>query len=317
MSDSNLVSVVIRTFNEQKHLPELLAGIRSQVTPGLEVEVVIVDSGSTDDTVRIANQFGCRITTISQEEFTFGRSLNVGCDFARGEYLVFVSGHCIPCDDAWLRELVEPLRQGLVAYVYGKQVGRDSTKFSEEQVFRKYYPDENRLPQDGFYCNNANAALLKEAWRNFRFNESLTGLEDMYLAKQLVVSGRRVGYVSRAAVFHIHDESWRQVQLRYEREAIALREIMPEVHMSVFDLVRCVCESIFQDLGVARSRQRLTAEWLNIYRFRWRQYWGAYRGHHEHRKLSMLKKRKYFYPNEDVAEPETEYEHSSSRPAKG
>ena len=50
-----LASVVIRTLNEERHLEELLAAIRDQNTPDFDVEVVLVDSGSTDSTLPIAD----------------------------------------------------------------------------------------------------------------------------------------------------------------------------------------------------------------------------------------------------------------------
>ena len=85
-----LASIVIRTYNEERYLNELLTAISEQKNNLVEHEVVIVDSGSTDRTLEIAEKHNCRITRIEKSEFTFGRSLNIGCDFARGDYLAFV-----------------------------------------------------------------------------------------------------------------------------------------------------------------------------------------------------------------------------------
>ena len=78
------VSIVLRTYNEQKHLNELLDGIRQQRGEGLEIETVIVDSGSTDDTLKIAAKYPVKVVPIKKEEFSFGRSLNLGCAAATG-----------------------------------------------------------------------------------------------------------------------------------------------------------------------------------------------------------------------------------------
>ena len=86
------VSIIIRTLNEERYLRELLLSIKNQDFPN-EVEVVVVDSGSTDSTIEIAKNFQCKITYIKKTDFTFGRSLNVGCRFSSGEILVFISGH--------------------------------------------------------------------------------------------------------------------------------------------------------------------------------------------------------------------------------
>ena len=151
-----LVSIIIRTLNEEKYLDELLKAVDSQITNNFSIEVIIVDSGSQDKTLEIAKSYQARIAFINKDKFTFGRSLNVGCELSNGGYLVFISGHCIPTNKDWLSNLVEPLIQGLCKYTYGRQVGRDSTKFSEKQVFKKYFSNESSIPQDGYFCNNAN-----------------------------------------------------------------------------------------------------------------------------------------------------------------
>jgi rhamnosyltransferase len=289
------VSIVIRTYNEQRHLPELLVAISRQEVD-FDYETVIVDSGSTDDTLDIAVKFGCRITHIPKLEFTFGRSLNIGCEEADGKVLVFISGHCIPSDTDWLVKLTAPVRDGIAQYSYGRQVGRDTTKFSESQVFLKYYPAAGKLVQEGFFCNNANAAVSRAAWEQHKFDESLTGLEDMKLAKTIVENGHPIAYVAEAPVFHIHDESWHQVRVRYEREALALREIMPEVHVGFADFLRYFFSGVFHDFGVALEQRMLLKCATEVIAFRWMQFWGTYRGNLEHRQVSAKQREEYFYP---------------------
>ncbi len=295
-----LVSVVIRTLNEEQYLEELLSSIRAQESDIFSTETVIVDSGSTDRTIEIAQAYQARITYIKKEEFSFGRSLNIGCSFAEGDILVFVSGHCVPAETNWLHDLCLPLYEAKAHYSYGRQIGRDTTKFSERQVFDKYFPVYSMVPQSGHFCNNANAALLRTAWQDFQFDEELTGLEDMHLARQLVELGGLVAYVSSAPVYHIHDESWAQVRRRYEREAIALQKINPEIHMTFTDFLRCFVSSCLSDMGVALREKVFFKEIKDIVLFRFLQYWGGYQGNHIHRKLSLQAKRKYFYPNEQV-----------------
>ena len=64
-------SIVIRAFNEGRHIRRLLEGIRQQTVQ--DVEVILVDSGSTDDTVSIAESYGAKLVRIAPQEFTFGR----------------------------------------------------------------------------------------------------------------------------------------------------------------------------------------------------------------------------------------------------
>ena len=289
------VSIVIRTYNEQRYLPELLSAISSQQTE-FNYETVIVDSGSTDGTLEIAGQFGCQVSRIPKDEFTFGRSLNIGCEAANGKVLVFISGHCVPCNTDWLAKLVDPILEGAALYSYGRQVGRDTTKFSETQVFSKYYPEAAKVQQDGFFCNNANAALSRASWEAHKFDESLTGLEDLKLAKVIIDQGGTIDYVFDAPVFHIHDESWHQVRIRYEREALALREIMPEVHIGFGDFLRYFFSGVLHDFGVALEQRTLIKHAGEVIAFRWMQFWGTYRGNLEHRQISARQREEYFYP---------------------
>jgi|TARA_A100001518_G_C1226680_1_gene76922 glycosyltransferase involved in cell wall biosynthesis len=290
-------SVVIRTYNEEKYLDRLLTGVLAQQSDRFDIEPVIIDSGSTDRTLEIAEKHGCRVTHIKKSDFTFGRSLNWGCKFASGDFLVFVSGHCFPVENNWLHELVSPLADGLCDYSYGRQMGKETTKYSEYQHFAKHFPEYSKLPQEGYFCNNANAAITRAAWQRYKFDEELTGLEDMHLAKRLVADGGKVGYVSSAPVYHIHDESWQQVRTRYEREAYALQKIMPQMHFTVGDFFRYFTASLLTDSSAAISDRVFLRKFSEIFMFRLMFYWGTYRGHHEVRQLSAEMKRKYFYPS--------------------
>ena len=301
-----LVSIIIRTLNEEKHLDELLSAIECQETDSLDYEVILVDSGSEDNTLQIAASHGCKILHITREEFSFGRSLNMGCEAASGEFLVMVSGHCVPGDGKWLRKLCEPLIQDKASYSYGKQVGSSSSRYSESCIFAKYYPEQSRIPQEGFFCNNANSAIRKSAWARYQFDEELTGLEDMELAQRLVADGDKIAYVADAWVYHYHVESWRHIKRRFERESIALQKIMPQVHINIRDLARYVFSSIWLDWKSAIRDKVFINKSFEIVVHRVLQYWGSYVGNHEHRKLSHAQKEEYFYPDELRRRNETE-----------
>ncbi len=90
-------SIVIRAYNEEKHIGRLLEGIKQQTVK--DVDVILVDSGSTDSTVSIAESFGARVVNIRPEEFTFGRSLNLGVKEAKrsASSLSLPARMSIPC----------------------------------------------------------------------------------------------------------------------------------------------------------------------------------------------------------------------------
>lgn len=291
-----LVSVIIRTLNEEKYLSELLNEIKNQQSNSFIIETIIVDSGSTDKTLVIAKSFDTRVVHIKKEDFSFGRSLNLGCENAMGDFFVFISGHCIPTNKSWIHNLISPLKDNLCDYTYGKQLARDTTKFSEKQIFSKYYLKNSSVPQKGFFCNNANSAIKKDIWKKYLFDEKLTGCEDMDLAKRICLDGGKIGYVAEASVFHIHNENWLQIKTRYEREALALQKIIPEVSITKLDFVRFFISGVLKDLHIAFMERSFVKNFRSVILFRWAQYLGAYIGNNKNYKISKKHKERYFYP---------------------
>ena len=105
-------SIVIRAFNEARHIGRLLEGIHHQTISN--VEIILVDSGSTDDTIAtvkehpIAKQHPVKVVHIRPEEFTFGHSLNRGIAAASSERIVIASAHVYPIYPDWLVSAFRP-----------------------------------------------------------------------------------------------------------------------------------------------------------------------------------------------------------------
>jgi glycosyltransferase involved in cell wall biosynthesis len=294
------ISVIIRTLNEERYLGDLLESIRSQDLNFSifenYVEIVLVDSGSTDKTIEIAKKFGCLIHHIERQHFSFGGSLNLGCKKSTGDIFVFVSGHCVPVGSLWLRNLCLPLVGGEIQYTYGRQIEGPKTRLSESRIFHKHFSARSEIPQTGIFCNNANAAILASTWTENRFNEDLTGLEDMYLAKEISGQYACIGYVADAIVVHHHSESWAQVRKRFERESLALQEIMPQIHLTKLDVVRYILFSTVSDISWAIQKKVFLRSVIGIFFYRYNQYVGSYKGNKIHRILSKAEKEKYFFP---------------------
>lgn len=297
MTSPAKVSIIFRALNEEKFFERAIVGCKAQrLNDDMEMEIILVDSGSTDRTLEIAKSHDVTIVHIPKSKFSFGRSLNWGCDAASGDYLALISAHCIPAHDRWLQNLLQPLIDGEADYTYGKQVGDDHNKFSEKQLFAKYFGDHDRLQEDDFFVNNANSCVRRDAWSRHRFDEDVTGLEDMVLGKALIENGSNIAYCANAPVVHIHEESWSQVRRRYYREALTLKQVMPEVHMGMRDAVRYTFVGILNDVSAALETKCLSSKLSEIIAFRVMQYYGSYKGHNELRKLSRKQKEAYYYP---------------------
>lgn len=289
-------SVIIRAYNEEKHIGRLLEGIKHQTVD--DVEVILVDSGSTDSTVEIAESHGARVVRIPSEEFTFGRSLNIGIREAAREYLIIASAHVYPVYPDWLASLLHPLLDDRTALSYGKQRGPRSAKFSEQQVFAQWFPETSNLRQKTAFCNNANAAIRKSLWRKNPYDETLTGLEDLAWAKWAKEQGYAIAYVAEAEVVHTHQETPRAVFNRYRREAMAYKRIHPEAHFSIYDFARLTAGNIGSDLWHAAREQKFWRNLLSIFWFRLMQFHGTRLGHREASLVTPQLRETFYYPRQ-------------------
>jgi glycosyltransferase involved in cell wall biosynthesis len=287
-------SIVIRALNEDEHLPALFSGLLRQTLQPREV--ILVDSGSTDDTVAIAEAHGAHIVHIEPACFSFGRALNVGCAAATGDILVFVSAHVFPTDEYWLENLIEPFADEAVTLSYGRQTGDHRTRFSELQLMRQWYPDESNPNQSTPFCNNANCAVRRSAWLERPYDEELTGLEDLAWAKQAVRAGERIAYRADATIVHIHEEGFTKIRNRYEREAIAHRRIFDDQRMGALEALTLLFLHVGRDYLAAIPRRQFLANLFDIPMFRAAQHLGTWEGFRKRGEVTQELKRRFYYP---------------------
>lgn len=290
-------SVVIRAYNEAEHIERLMIGIGTQTV--LPDEIILVDSGSTDETAAIARAYDARIVQVEPAEFTFGRALNRGCAAAARDICVFASGHVYPLCTTWLEELIEPFGDERVALSYGRQRGETTNKFSEHQLFARWFPPESVCPQPTYFCNNANCAIRRSIWETLPYDETLTGLEDLAWAKAVRARDGWIAYVAEAEVIHVHDETWEQIHTRYRREAIALRLIDEHAHFTRGDFVRLLARNLLSDVRAASSQGALRRELGSILRFRYNQLLGTYRGFNGPPAVSAQLRARFYYPGDN------------------
>lgn len=91
-----MVSVVIPTFNRGPLVSQAVDSVLRQEYPG-DMEIIVVDDGSTDDTRTIVAAFGERVRYISQPNRGMNAARNVGIEASRGEYVALLDS-----DDVWL-----------------------------------------------------------------------------------------------------------------------------------------------------------------------------------------------------------------------
>ncbi len=287
-------TIIIRAFNEEKHIGKLYEGIFQQNLKNLQV--ILVDSGSSDHTVDITKEFPVEIIHIPPKEFTFGHSINKGMESARAEKVVFASAHVYPVYPDWLERLLEPFSDERVALSYGKQRGMPETRFSEQMIFSHWFPDQSNFNQNHPFCNNANAAIRRQLWEKHPYNETLPGLEDLEWSRWAMEQSYRIAYVAEAEIVHIHNETWYGIRNRYQREGMAFHLIYPQEKFGIFNFWHALVTNVISDWKIAEKQKKLKKVWREIVAFRWNQFLGTYRGYNQSGPLTWQLKQTFYYP---------------------
>ena len=195
-----LVSVIVRTKNEEKWITACLSAISRQDYP--DFEIVVVDNGSTDRTLeRVAHFDNARVVNIDQ--FLPGKALNMGIRESNGEVVVCLSGHCIPVDTSWLQHLVDNLSDG-VAGVYGRQEPLSFSSDTDKRDLLTVFGLDRKVQIHDYFFHNANSAIPRRIWEEVPFDEEVTNIEDRVWAKEVMRRGYKIIYEPLASVYHYH-----------------------------------------------------------------------------------------------------------------
>ena len=217
-------SVVIPVKNGGDDLRRCLEGVARQRT-GEEIEIVVVDSGSQDDSADIARSFGARVHEIAPEAFNHGATRNLGVSLASGDFLVFTSQDAEPDGDDWLERLIAPLRADeTVAGVYGRQIAHADARPPERFFLEFLYGPEPKvqrastradLSMQTTLFSNANSVIRREVLERWPFAEDIIMSEDQEWSQRVLLAGYTIVYESRAVVRHSHPYTVRAAFRRF------------------------------------------------------------------------------------------------------
>lgn len=196
------VSIIIRTKNEEEWVRHSLEKVFNQKYQG-SFEVIIVDNASSDNTVQIAKQYPIK-TVVNISEYTPGKSLNAGIEKSQGEFLVFLSAHCVPRSDLWLQYLLMHFNEKEIAGVYGRQVPIASSHPSDVRDLYIAFGLERRIQKIDTFFHNANSAIPRRIIDKYPFDESVSNVEDRLWAQSVISDGYQLVYEPSAEVFHYH-----------------------------------------------------------------------------------------------------------------
>lgn len=202
----NRLSILIPTWNATRFLPQLVPALRRQTLP--PDEILIVDSGSHDDTVAIATSLHCRVMEIPNRQFRHGATRNLLALHARYSRLVYLTQDVLPADPHFLACLLAPLTQGAAA-AYARQLPRVGAsvqeKFDRMFQYPSVRPSASVTDLRRYYFSNAASAVRRQAlFAVGGFPPEAPAGEDRLLSRKLQAAGYRVEYAPEAMVVHSH-----------------------------------------------------------------------------------------------------------------
>ena len=218
MSGAAAVSAIVPTLNGAATLPPLLAALE-RARRRHAIEIVAIDSGSTDGTLTLLAAAGARVLDLGGAPFSHAGARNRAAAHARGEVLLFLTQDVEPAGDEWLAPLLAALDDARVAGAFGRQLPRGA---SPEEAFRVSvnYPETARRLRaaDGtprfapgaILFSSAFSVIRREVWRRTPFPEIVMS-EDQAWALAALRAGHDLAYVPAAAAYHGHRFGLRRV----------------------------------------------------------------------------------------------------------
>ena len=277
------VSVVIPTLNAGPGFEELLKKISVQ-EGDFDREVLVIDSGSTDNTVELATRYGAAVHHIKRGEFNHGATRNLGISLARGEYVVLTVQDAVPLDERWLATMVENLeRDERVAGVYSRQIPREESsvltralindlataslerreQFAESPEHYSKMPPRKRRRLAVF--DDVSSCLRRSVWEEVPYEKTDFG-EDIRWGKRVVEAGYKIMYEPRSAVFHSHERGAMYDLKRYYMDQRVLLELFElELVPNIAVLLLAILRSTVHLYRLLRQDRELAdrgAPWL-------------------------------------------------------
>jgi rhamnosyltransferase len=275
------VSVVVRSKNDGALIGATIWGIHRQDYPGT-IEIIHIDSGSTDDTVEIIQESKpAKLIRIRADEYIPGAVLNRGMREASSPWVVFLNSDCEPANRHWMSELLASAQSdGGIGAAFGRQIPRrDCQAVYAHDYERCFGPARETARWDHFF-SMASSVVRRAAWEEHPFREDLQYSEDDEWSRRLVARGWRIAYAEKAVVIHSHNYTLKQAFRRCYGEGFALAALdcVDERTHNLFRTVLAgVVRESFRDLRYC-ARTGLLAEWPHAIAVRTAQRLGKLEG---------------------------------------
>lgn len=261
-----VASVIVRAKDKVGTIEATLRALREQTVP---LEIIVVDSGSTDGTLEVARSYADLVVEIPAAEFSYGGTLNLGASHASAPFHFAVSAHSLPTDESWaerhLRHYVNPR----VAATNGLHHDIHGHAAADHTVYVQTVADIESSPEWGF--SNHASCWRAEVWQRFPFNETLKASEDKEWSWRVLRAGYDIVYDSDITIPSVHrrKEGLKRLYYRNINEAEAMALLLdrprPSVRAHVARWWTDFPYASRKPLWVRRASPQRAAEYLGMF----------------------------------------------------
>lgn len=250
-------SVIVRTKDSDATLGRVLRSLRGQT---VDCEIVVVDSGSRDESLAIAHAHADQVLTVAAADFTFGRALNIGAEAAAGCIHFALSSHSLPPAPTWIERSMALYERADVAATSGAPTLPAST---EPLRGTHYQTVEDAIAAPWWGMSNTGASWRADVWRKHPFNETIAACEDKEWAHRVLADGWTIAVDASLSVSdrHRREHGLRALYRRSRREFEAIGSFAQVPRYTLRDLLGDWMNDIPTDAPFGGWRRR-----LNYYR---------------------------------------------------
>jgi len=228
-SSKHFFSVIIPTLNEEKYLPRLLGDLTKQAEP--DFEVIVVDGGSTDATLRKLRYFKHSLPLLLQMSKKANVSLqrNLGALPARGKYLVFLDADVRIPADFLLRLKAQLLRIGTDYATTRYRADQETFLDQGLTIIGSWGMQFSVLVAKPFFSGQCIIIKSNIFKKLHGFDKSITHAEDC----DLVQRAAKAGFIGRMFFETFHTISLRR--MRRDGRIVTIGKLM---YASIYQLVK-------------------------------------------------------------------------------
>lgn len=216
------ISIICPIYNGEQYLEKLTKKIKEQ-EGNFKLELIALVSISKDNSLEEAKKYFDKVVEV--QKFNHAKTRHEGALKSTGDILVFITQDILPYDNQWLKNLIEPLKENIVAS-FSRQIAYDRHLEIEKIIRDINYPNKDRIcnkenkkinGRKNIFYSDASSAIIKD--RYFELDgydiEVLTN-EDVYLANKIIENGYSFIYASQSRIWHSHQLSLKESYKRYK-----------------------------------------------------------------------------------------------------